>query len=328
MLHTYSVYGMPVQVDRPLVGLTPAGEDPVRPVSIRFGDASGWAADALSGPRKIRFQSGDGLGGRPASVRVWTYPESGAFHFAYPDGVEFVIDRSGRNVSVRGEDSGSDDGAASYLVGVILGFALRLAGRVALHASVVAVDGRAVALLGDAGSGKSTLAAAFAAAGHEILSDDVCVPAAHADGFLAEPGYAGIRLWPDSVQALFGSPDALPRITRGWDKRYLDLSTSGYRFVASRRPVRALYWLGGARRAGGAATIEPLSRPQLMMKLVCASYPAHLLDTTMRSQEFDVLARMAACIPGRRVESRDDLRSLPETCQAIASDVRGLDVLH
>jgi hypothetical protein len=46
--------------------------------------------------------------------------------------------------------------------------------RLALHASVVDVDGRAVAFLGASRQGKSTLAAALARRGHTLLSDDCC----------------------------------------------------------------------------------------------------------------------------------------------------------
>jgi hypothetical protein len=57
-------------------------------------------------------------------------------------------------------------------------------GRLPLHASAVAVDGRAILLLGRAGAGKSALAAAFARAGHSVLADEAamvseacCLPA-------------------------------------------------------------------------------------------------------------------------------------------------------
>src|SRR5690348_16585408 len=102
-----------------------------------------------------------------------------------------------------------------------MGFVLRLRGALCLHASSVAVGDSAVALVGLPGAGKSTTAAAFACAGFSVLSDDVVALADEGPQFYVHPGYPRVNLWPDSVQELFGSEDALPRITPTWDKRYL-----------------------------------------------------------------------------------------------------------
>jgi len=327
-VHTYSIYGLRMVADRHLDGLASRHNPDSQTVKVWFGRPQAWAAGATSGPKQIRFQSGDALGEAPASVRVWRYSESGAFHFSYRDEVEFIVDRTGRNISVRCGESSSPEDAASYLVGTIMGFAIRLMGRVALHGSTVAIGNQAVVLLGDAGCGKSTTAAAFAENGYEILTDDVSVPVELEGEFLVEPGYPGIRLWPDSVEAIFGYSEALPKIAHDWDKRYLDLSRGKYRFVSTSRPIRAFYWLGDAPRNDGAPSVKPLSPSDLMMKLVSASYPGYLLDADMRSDEFDILARLAAEIPGRIVRSRGDFSSLRDMCRVIEEDTRELGTPH
>ncbi len=48
-------------------------------------------------------------------------------------------------------------------------------GKLPLHGSAVAIDGRAILLLGRAGAGKSALAAAFALAGLSVLADEAAV---------------------------------------------------------------------------------------------------------------------------------------------------------
>ena len=109
-------------------------------------------------------------------------------------------------------------------MGPVIAFTLRLRGVTCLHASCVAVDDRAIALLGRPGAGKSTTAAAFAQLGYSVLSDDVVVLDDRNGQFRVQPGYPRVNLWPDSVHALFGSEDALPPITPTWGKRYLSLA--------------------------------------------------------------------------------------------------------
>ena len=59
------------------------------------------------------------------------------------------------------------------IIGPVLCSLLHQQGRVPLHGSAVAKDGRAHVFLGDQGMGKSTLAAFFVSRGYEFLSDDV-----------------------------------------------------------------------------------------------------------------------------------------------------------
>ena len=125
----------------------------------------------------------------------------------------------------------------------VIAFALRLRGVTCLHASSIAVGGHAIGLLGQPGAGKSTTAAAFARLGYSILSDDVAVLDYRGDRFLVPPGYPRNNLWPDSVRALFGSEDALPKITATWGKRYLPLDQNGHRFQESPLPLGAIYML-------------------------------------------------------------------------------------
>ena len=70
-------------------------------------------------------------------------------------------------------DALTDADAASYLAGYVLAFVLRLRGSVPLHASAVAIDGRALLFVGDSWAGKSSTAAAFSILGYPVLADDI-----------------------------------------------------------------------------------------------------------------------------------------------------------
>src|SRR5690349_20774404 len=72
--------------------------------------------------------------GRPlltvARVRGGTF-----FWLRYADGTEFVVDREGAGVWMRWPPPWTLDDVATYLLGPVLGFVLRLRGTTCLHAS-------------------------------------------------------------------------------------------------------------------------------------------------------------------------------------------------
>jgi hypothetical protein len=246
--------------------------------------------------------------------------------FFYSDGARFAIDQEGREVCADWPENSTLEDACTYLVGPVLAFVLRLRGVTCLHASAVVVDGRAIALFGLAGAGKSTTAAAFALRGFSILSDDVAVLTDLGGRFLVQPGYPRINLWPDSVHNLFGSEDALPRITPTWDKRYLALDQNGRRFQSSPLPLGAIYILGEREAELTAPVIEEVVGSEALMTLVSNTYVNYLLDRDMRAREFDVLSRLMAIVPVRRVRPTADTSKVFALCESIAADATQLAV--
>lgn len=148
-----------------------------------------------------------------SSLRVGVLADGAYFDFFYNDGPRFLVEREGREIWADWPENYSLEDAATYLLGPVLGFVLRLRGITCLHASAVAVGDQAIALVGTPGAGKSTTAAAFACLGYGVLSDDVVALADEGDRFIVQPGYPRVNLWPNSVCALFDSADSLPRIT-------------------------------------------------------------------------------------------------------------------
>jgi hypothetical protein len=80
-------------------------------------------------------------------------------------------------------------------------------GQLALHGSAVAIDGKAVLLLGPVATGKSLLAGALARRGHCVLADEV---AAVADGH-CDPAGSLLSLADDALIAAGIDPDVLPQ---------------------------------------------------------------------------------------------------------------------
>src|SRR5215213_5406611 len=204
-------FGLVLLGDEPVPGLAPAPPGAEASVRLRLRRMPGWLAAAEPGALEWlpARRNRDPVRPGPA-VRV---VEGRWFLVDYPDGTRFLLDREGREVWAAWSADATLEDTATYLLGPVLGFVLRLRGVLALHASVVAVGDRAVALAGPAGAGKSTAAAAFARAGHPVLADDVAALDPDGDGFGARPAYPRLRLWDDSAGALFGADEPLPLLT-------------------------------------------------------------------------------------------------------------------
>jgi hypothetical protein len=86
---------------------------------------------------------------------------------------EFFITATLDALEIRKDPRGAAELLPILLTGTVSAFLLALRGNTVLHASAVAVDGTAVAFVGQSGRGKSTLAALLCVAGAKSVTDDV-----------------------------------------------------------------------------------------------------------------------------------------------------------
>jgi hypothetical protein len=134
-----------------------------------------------------------------------------------------------------------------------------------------------------------------------------------AHGVWVHPANPQLRLWPDSVQLLFGRPDALPRLTPNWDKRKLDLMDRRFSFQGEPLPLALIYVLAERRDDLDLPRVGSGSGRDKLMALVGNTYLNSLLDADMRGQEFRSLHQFVTRIPMRFVSlpgGHDYLQSL------------------
>lgn len=310
---------MRLAADTALPGL-PVQRDPGQPhVRVGLKDRSSFP---LTFPPFEETLYSDNAGNLPPNLRVGVLPGEEYFGFFFSDGVRFAAERNGREVWADWPENYTLEDACTYLLGPVMGFVLRLRGTVCLHASALAIEDRAIALVGLAGAGKSTTAAAFACSGFAVLSDDVVALAEKGDHFLVPPGYPRVNLWPDSVRTLFGSEDALPRITPTWEKRYLPLGQNGHHFVSNPLPLGAIYILDSRDASLSSPVVEAVSSKEALITLVANTYVNYLLDRNMRRAEFDVLGSVVSETPVRRVRAPAEPSAIFSLCEAIAADAK------
>lgn len=324
----YCAYGIYIQTNLPIRALAMIpGKVEGSDTRLVMGQLPGWLAKPFLTEDKPWYVS-DCLDewDRPSLI-VWSIDRAGGYlYFRYPDETEFVVSRDGSEIWAAWSDKLTVEDTLTYLLGPVFGVLLRLKGTICLHASAILIEDKVVVLVGDSGAGKSTTAAAFAQRGYPVLSDDVVALVDRGDRFLVQPAYPRIRLWKESVAALYGSPEALPLIVPTnptWDKRYLDLTQPGYSFPATPLPIGAIYFLGNRSSRLAVPKIEAIATQQQLISLLGNTYASRFIDKTMRAQEFEVLSRIVQQVRIRQITPHCDLACLPLLLDTIIEDLQG-----
>ena len=209
--------------------------------------------------------------------------------------------------------------AVVYFVGPVVGYILRLRGVLALHASVVEIDNRAVAFMGAGGAGKSTIAASLSGKGFKVISDDVAALDFSREKITVQTGPQRILLWPSSTAMLFGSPDALPLISPTWTKRQV---LDEQKFCTVSRPLAAIYLLRSRCLEASAPRVELVEAGEAFISVVANTYVTYLLDRDARRREFTSVRRLLEAVPVRALVPHCSSERLDALCERVVNDVR------
>ncbi len=235
----------------------------------------------------------------------------------------FMLDSNGARLDIYHEPEESRDDLESYFVGPIMSFVLRLRGNVCLHASSVAIDGKAIAFVGHSTAGKSTLAAGMASAGASILADDITALTEDKDVVLVQPGYSRVRLRPTAADFLTPAREKLPRVYSYRDSFYYALQNEG-KFESRALPLAAIYFLGKFSDEYLDPFVAAVDPQQRLISLVENVSGIYVVRGARRAAEFEVLSKIAREIPIRRLHYSHDISTLPKQCEIILEDFRGL----
>ena len=307
----YRACGLTVASDAPIPGLHQVAAD--GPVDVTIAIRGARPQPVWTGGSRWYVSSLLDASGRP-DVLIEANDEG--YRVTYCDDTTFVIDRAGHHVVVQWAPAVADVDAASYLTSSVLAFVLRLRGSVPLHASAVAIDGRAFLFVGESWAGKSSTAAAFAILGYPMLADDVVRIDATEGGLVVYPSHSRLNVWRDSATALFRS-GGWPLTDDPSGKHSFDVLDAGFGFQTTPVPLAGIYVLG-ERTPRDAPAISPLPPRVALMTLVAHTYGSACLDRSMRAREFDVLCRLAEEVSVRELRFSDDLGALVSGCRALA----------
>lgn len=254
---------------------------------------------------------------------VWTefYRHGDDYLLRFPEFADFSVSADGTAVSSYPTADCDPDTLEHLFVNQLTPLALSRQGQPTFHASVVTIQDGAVAFLGQSGAGKSTLAAAFAIDGAAFLTDDALIVDETADGCIARPSHASLRLWDDSVDAVIndgverGSPVSYTPKTRLLAGDALNFSDQPAKLLAA-------FVLRG--QDSDSISIEALTGMHRYIGWLNNSFLLDIEDQDLIKQHFEWTHRVSDKIPTFALVYPQDYGMLPKVCGAVRQHVQEL----
>ena len=314
-MHHYGVYGISLRSDIRLN--YPEHPDPAGVAEVVIETFDGRSLSHLLGDV---HPSPSGAWGEHALL------PDGSIYLRWPDLAEFVLSGDGGHILCCAAAGAAAEMWQTYLLGQVLSFALVKKGIEPLHATTVVVNGRAVGFLGKAGQGKSTLAAAFVAAGHKVLTDDLLVLQEIDDAMSGYPGPCRIKLFPDQAADLLGVSEGVPMNTL---TTKLVIPLEAHQFQSTAVPICALYVLETAPgTASRAPRLSRLAPRRALIALVAHTFNRVMVAPDRLRRQFDNAARLAARVPVKRLRYSRSLANLAGVRDAVLADLDRLVSRH
>ena len=267
-------------------------------------------------------------GARPSATFSTTWrstPNGGTLTYEGTSGdrLDLSLHDAGARVELRCTVPQHAEAVARILLGPGMAALLSMRGAVVLHGGAVAVDGRAILILGNSGAGKSTFVAAMVAAGAAFLTEEVAALADGADGFEVLPGYPRIGLSRASIAAVASPADrplVLPASRE--DKRWLDVSELKGGLHGRSLPVGAAYVLGDRTNANEPA-IARLAPAPAVPTVLQHLYGARWL-TIDRARSLRVIAALTGDVPVFALALPAGLGHIGSAAAAVMAHARAL----
>ena len=179
--YRYGVYGLTLATDLQL-NLPPAERSDII-IALGRGDT-----DLFSQAREM-------VSADPSDWIRHGFLESGVLYMSWGNWFEILVSPDGRQVLCNNLSDMPLESFEAYLTNFAVNAALIQQGEETLHATVVEISDRAIALLGPSGAGKSTLAAFLINQGGTLVTDDMLRVTFEHGAVFAQPGPPRIKLF-------------------------------------------------------------------------------------------------------------------------------------
>ncbi len=229
-------------------------------------------------------------------------------------GIATFLIEDGRYITV--EPAGDDESVLSpSILGAAMSVILRQRGMLVLHASSVAIDGKAVAFMGGSGWGKSTLANTFHTKGYPVLTDDVLAIDTQTTSPVVIPAFPQFKLCRDAAVALGHDPETLKPLFPNAPKLSYEF-TQG--FQQTPLPLHCIYVLDkGDRHA-----ITRLKPQDAFLELIRHTRSANLLTSTAFAvPHLQQCAELIKNVVFSRFTRQPSLSDLPLLVKLVEEDV-------
>jgi hypothetical protein len=228
------------------------------------------------------------------------------------DGKGLNLAQSGSELRVWSHENPEAPERIQWIVGAGFCAVLLRRGTIPWHAAALALDDKAILIMGDSGTGKSTTAMALIAAGARLLADDLVAPGVEKDLIVIPPTFLRLRLTPQSadyfcVAGVEGADDKVSiSVPHALDDRPL--------------PLRAIFVLGD--RIAGPGTSERLPKAQAWAELLKNLFARPVVPAFAGSERAATKARrMIDSVPVFQLRPRDGLDRLSDVAETIRAAI-------
>jgi hypothetical protein len=252
-----------------------------------------------------------------------SYSKEGCFHWLrFPGRADFCLSADAKEISCYPVPEASQESIQHLLLDQVLPRCLAYDGKVMLHASAVQLEQGVLLFIGDSGAGKSTLAGNFHQMGNPAVSDDCLWIKKSRGQVVAVPSYGGLRLWDDSVQALF-SAEQTTRAMAGYSaKKRVPLEHKEGRKPGKGLPVLGVIVLTPPGQVSTSEILlERLSRRETFIAMLKQSFHLNVTDLGRMARHMRALGSMVPRVPAYRLSMPRDYDLLPQVRQMILEAV-------
>ena len=241
----------------------------------------------------------------------------GAIYLRWDGLFQFCVAADGRRVMCGSLGAETMESFQVYLLGHSLGFALVNQGEEPLHATVVTMDGRTVALLGRCGSGKSTLAAYLLYEGGRLVTDDL-LRLSEAEGrYVAHPGPQRIKLLPEPAGLFMKEAADMVEMNPDSNKFVIPLPES--KRCTAPVALDALFLLDwpAADSPGSEARLERLTGREAFLNVIAATFNIRIKTPARLARQFRFAESLCARLPLYRLSYPREFSVLPHVRQLL-----------
>ena len=239
--------------------------------------------------------------------RLSADPERALYRYKYGRLAEAEIDFNAMTVRFSSLSAGSPNGIFEhFLLDIIQPRILDWQGKLVVHAGSAQLGEQVVLFIGNSGAGKSTLTASFYAAGFTTMSDDCVVIDQCRETLMVKAVYPGIRLLPDTLQALFPRETVTTEYPDFFNKRRI--VPDGGMTAASCR-LSALFFISDPTEK--VITVRPMSAAECCMGLIRQAFALDPSKSDRAVTRMKQVATVANKVPAFKLCYPRDVAFLP-----------------
>lgn len=211
-------------------------------------------------------------------------------------------------------------------LGIVLSYWLESQGILALHASAVNINGKAISFLSSNKGGKTSIAASLMQKGYPLITDDILPLDITEDGILCRSGYPTMRMWPEEAEYFLGDSKNIPLVHPELSKKRVFVGSNDFgSFFSKLSELSSIYIPKRSHETTTEIKIKTLPPVEGFLELVKHSFTPYLVEAVgwqqIRLQKFTQIIKE---IPVKNLIYPHGYEHLPKLCESILNDIQSL----